>query len=94
MKRLMFILWRVSKRDLRVAWFALKHPARPAWLLPALIMLGIYALAPFNFALPPLGIIDDFVLVPAALHFLLKMLPPQLRDEAPRKGFSMRRTHP
>jgi uncharacterized membrane protein YkvA (DUF1232 family) len=79
-KRLALLFWRISRRDLRVLWFALRHPARPGWLLPVAIALGLYALLPFNFAIPLLGVVDDLVLVPLALHWLVKLLPPTLRD--------------
>ena len=80
MKRLALLFWRISRRDLRVLWFALRHPARPGWLLPVAIALGLYALLPFNFAIPLLGVVDDLVLVPLALHWLVKLLPAGLRD--------------
>jgi len=79
-KRLALLFWRISRRDLRVLWFALRHPARPGWLLPVAIALGLYALLPFNFAIPLLGVVDDLVLVPLALHWLVKLLPAGLRD--------------
>lgn len=75
MRRLLVLLWRVSRSDLRVLWLALRSPGRPRWLLPAALFLGLYALAPFNFALPVLGVLDDFVLVPLALHWLVRLLP-------------------
>ncbi|HEY8102496.1 MAG TPA: hypothetical protein VIF82_17285 [Burkholderiaceae bacterium] len=78
MKRLIFLLWRMSKADLRLLWFALKHADRPRWLVPAAAGLALYALSPFNLALPFLGIVDDMVIVPLALHFLLKLLPPHI----------------
>jgi uncharacterized membrane protein YkvA (DUF1232 family) len=78
MKRLFLMLWRMSKADLRLLWFALRHPERPRWLLPVSVVLAIYAIAPFNFVLPVLGVVDDFVLLPLVLHSLLKLLPPQL----------------
>lgn len=66
-------------------WFALKHADRPTWLLPTTMLLGLYVIAPFNLAIPVLGVIDDMVLVPFALHYLLKCLPPRLlRTDAPR----------
>jgi uncharacterized membrane protein YkvA (DUF1232 family) len=77
-KRPLLILWRMSKTDLRLLWFALRHPDRPRWLLPVSVALGLYAIAPFNFVLPVLGVVDDFVLLPLVLHSLLKLLPPQL----------------
>lgn len=75
MKRLFFVLWRMSKNDLRLLWFALKHVDRPRWLLPATIGLLLYAISPFNLALPLLGVVDDMVIVPLVLHTLLKRLP-------------------
>jgi uncharacterized membrane protein YkvA (DUF1232 family) len=78
MRKLLLIMWRMSKTDLRLLWFALRHPQRPAWLMPATVLLVLYALAPFNFVLPLIGVVDDFVLVPLVLHFLLKLLPQQV----------------
>jgi uncharacterized membrane protein YkvA (DUF1232 family) len=79
MKRLLLILWRTSRTDLRLAWFALRHPGRPGWLLPALIVLGLYAISPLSYAVPVLGAIDDLVVVPLLLHGLLKLLPDPIR---------------
>jgi uncharacterized membrane protein YkvA (DUF1232 family) len=79
-KRLLVLFWRVSRHDLRILWFALRHPARPGWLLPVTIVLGVYALSPFNFAIPLLGAVDDLVLLPLVVHWLVKLLPPHLRD--------------
>ena len=75
----MFRLWRAGGRDLRLLWFALRHPSRPAWLLPAVAVLIVYAWEPLNFALPVLGFVDDFVLLPLLLHWILKFLPPEIR---------------
>jgi uncharacterized membrane protein YkvA (DUF1232 family) len=74
-------LWRVAGADLRLLWFALRHPRRPLWLLPATALLALYALEPLNFAIPVLGLVDDFLLLPLVLHALLKLLPADiLRD--------------
>lgn len=94
MKRLAFILWRTSKRDLRLAWFALRHPARPVWLIPALALLAIYSVSPLSYAIPPLGVVDDLVVVPMALHLLLKLLPPQVRAGALREDSPIRVERP
>jgi uncharacterized membrane protein YkvA (DUF1232 family) len=72
-------LWRLGARDLRLLWFALRHPHRPAWLLPAAILLAFYALEPFNFAIPAVGIVDDFVALPLILHVLVQFLPLNIR---------------
>ena len=71
-------LWRLCAADLRLLWFALRHPRRPGWLAPVALLLLIYAIDPLNFALPWLGAIDDLVLVPLILHLVLKLLPEEL----------------
>jgi uncharacterized membrane protein YkvA (DUF1232 family) len=80
MKRLIFILWRTSRSDLRLAWFALKHPQRPIWLMPALGLLALYAISPISYVIPLLGVVDDLAVVPLALHLLLKLLPAHLHS--------------
>jgi uncharacterized membrane protein YkvA (DUF1232 family) len=73
-------LWRMVGKDLRLLWFALAHPRRPLWLVPAVVLLGLYALDPINFALPVVGAVDDVVLVPMLLHLLLRLLPADIRS--------------
>ena len=81
MRRLFVLLWRVSRNDLRLLWFAAKHPLRPGWLIPGAVVLTLYALSPLNFAMPVLGVVDDLVLVPLALHWLLlRLLPQEIRE--------------
>lgn len=86
MKRLFVLFWRISRSDLRMLWFALRHPSRPGWLLPVTILLGLYALSPFNFAIPMLGALDDFVVIPLVLHWIVKLLPPLERNNIPRRS--------
>jgi uncharacterized membrane protein YkvA (DUF1232 family) len=81
----LFRLWRIGGTDLRLLWFALRHPNRPVWLLPLATILVVYAIEPLNFAVPLLGIVDDFVLLPLVLHLLLKFLPTEIRH-----GFAQR----
>jgi uncharacterized membrane protein YkvA (DUF1232 family) len=75
----LFRLWRMARNDLRLLWFALRHRSRPAWLWPAALLLAWYALEPLNLALPLLGAVDDFVLLPLLLHLLLRLLPADIR---------------
>jgi uncharacterized membrane protein YkvA (DUF1232 family) len=77
----LFRLWRFLRHDLRLLWFALRHRSRPLWLWPAAVVLALYALDPANLALPALGVVDDLVLVPLALHLLLKLLPAEIRTD-------------
>ena len=78
-------LWRLAKGDLKLLWIALRHPDRPAWLLPATVLLALFALDPANFAIPFVGVLDDFVVLPLLLHGLLTFLPSQIRG-ASRRG--------
>jgi uncharacterized membrane protein YkvA (DUF1232 family) len=87
--RRLFRLWRLSGRDLRLLWIALRRPNRPRWLLPATIALAFFALDPFNFAIPFLGIVDDVFLLPLLLRLLADFavsespnhVDPRSRDE-------------
>lgn len=78
--RRIVLLWRVVRHDLRVLGYALRHPDRPRWLLPAVALVALYAIDPFNFAVPFVGIVDDGVLVPMALHLMIRCLPTQLQQ--------------
>jgi uncharacterized membrane protein YkvA (DUF1232 family) len=80
--RRLFIFWRQGGRDLKLLWRALRHPDRPAWLLPATVLLAFFALDPLNLAVPLLGAADDLVLLPLALAALARALPPHLRAAA------------
>ena len=80
--RRLFIFWRQGGRDLKLLWRALRHPDRPAWLLPASVLLAFFALDPLNLAMPVLGAVDDLLLLPLALRALLSALPQHLRNEA------------
>jgi uncharacterized membrane protein YkvA (DUF1232 family) len=74
--------WRLGAADLRILWFALRHPQRPVWLWPAATVLALYAFEPLNFAIPVLGAVDDLVLVPLVLHALVRFLPLDIRLES------------
>lgn len=89
MRRLL-LLWRVGRQDLLLLWFAARHPGRPVWLLPATTLLGIFALEPLNFAVPLVGVVDDFVILPLVLHTLLSFLPIEVREGFERDGVRRR----
>lgn len=72
-------LWRLVATDLRLLWFALRHPRRPIWLWPVAVVLLLYALDPINFALPFAGLIDDFVLIPLLVHLVVRLLPTEIK---------------
>jgi uncharacterized membrane protein YkvA (DUF1232 family) len=81
-------LWRLGAQDLRLLWYALRHPERPFWLLPVAALLAVFALDPANLALPVLGIIDDFLLLPFLLHLVVGLLPAGIRYDFGRRSFA------
>jgi len=64
-------LWRMGAQDLRLLVAALRRPDRPWWLVPVSLLLLWFALEPLNFAIPLLGVIDDFVLLPLLLRAIV-----------------------
>ena len=82
------LLWTVVRGDARQLWFALRHPAAPKWLKVGTALIILYVLSPIDLIpdfIPLLGVMDDVVLVPLAIRFLLKRLPAELAQAtAPR----------
>ncbi len=82
------LLWTLVRGDAQRLWFALRHPAAPGWLKPATALLVLYLLSPFDLlpdALPFIGVVDDLVLLPLAIHWMLSRLPPGLRADLERR---------
>lgn len=80
-KRLTF-LWTVLRGDARQLWAALRHPAAPGWLKLGAALIVLYVVSPIDLIpdfIPGIGWIDDAVLVPMAIRWLLSRLPAELR---------------
>ena len=78
------VLWSVVRGDARLLWLALKHPLSPRWLKPAVALMVLYVVSPVDLipdVIPLLGLVDDVVLLPLAIRFILKRLPLRLRDD-------------
>jgi uncharacterized membrane protein YkvA (DUF1232 family) len=82
----LFRFWRVGANNLRLIWYALRHPLRPLWLLPVAALLALYALDPANLALPVLGMIDDLLLLPLLLQVVVRFLPAGIRYDFGRRS--------
>ncbi len=84
----MTLLWVLVRGDARRLWYALRHPAAPGWLKPAAALVVLYLVSPLDLipdALPVIGIVDDLVLVPLAVHWMLSKLPAALREDLDRR---------
>ena len=82
------MLWTVVRGDARRLWFAVRHPAAPAWLKVGAGLVVLYLVSPIDLipdAIPVLGVLDDIVLVPLAVRFLLQRLPAALATEVDRR---------
>jgi uncharacterized membrane protein YkvA (DUF1232 family) len=64
------LLWEVVKVDRRVLWYALWHRDSSRWPMAAIVLVALYAIAPFNVAIPFVGIMDEGVLIPSVLHLM------------------------
>ncbi|MBL8346039.1 MAG: DUF1232 domain-containing protein [Rubrivivax sp.] len=81
------VLWTVVRCDARLLWRALRHPQAPGWLKLATLGIVAYVIWPLDLIpefLPVIGVVDDIVLVPLAIRFLLDRLPAALRADIAR----------
>jgi len=82
------LLWTVLRGDARQLWFALRHPAAPGWLKVGTALIALYLLSPVDLVpdwLPLIGVVDDLVLVPLAIRWLLGRLPPEIAEATARR---------
>ena len=78
------LLWSVVRGDARLLWRAVRHPQAPGWLKPAALALVAYLIWPVDLIpdfIPFVGVMDDIVLIPLAIRFLLDRLPGPLRAD-------------
>ena len=78
------VLWSVVRGDARLLWRALRHPQAPGWLKFATLALVAYVILPIDLipdVIPIVGVLDDIVLIPLAIRFILDRLPAPLRAQ-------------
>lgn len=83
------VLWAAVRGDARLLWHALRHPEAPLWLKLGTVGLVLYVLSPVDLipdVLPVLGVVDDLVLVPLAMRWLLGRLPAHIRAHAEQRA--------
>jgi uncharacterized membrane protein YkvA (DUF1232 family) len=83
------VIWAVVRGDARVLWHALRHPQAPGWLKLGALGIVLYVLSPVDLipdVVPLFGVLDDLVVVPFAIRWLIKRLPPTLRAEAEQRA--------
>jgi uncharacterized membrane protein YkvA (DUF1232 family) len=78
------LLWTIVRGDARLLWRALRHPLAPGWLKAGTALIVLYVVSPIDFipdVIPFFGVMDDVVLLPLAIRFLLKKLPASLHAD-------------
>jgi uncharacterized membrane protein YkvA (DUF1232 family) len=81
-------LWSVVRGDARRLWMALRHPMAPGWLKAGAALIVLYLLSPIDLipdALPIIGVLDDLVVVPLAIRWLLSKLPSAIAADIDRR---------
>lgn len=82
------VLWVAVRGDARHLWVALRHPQAPVWLKLGSAGLVLYLISPIDLlpdVVPVLGMVDDLVLIPLAMRWMLNRLPEHLRAEKTQK---------
>ena len=83
------LLWTVLRGDARRLWFAVRHPAAPAWLKVGTALIVLYVVSPIDLipdVLPVIGVVDDLIVVPLAIRWLLARLPAELLAAVEQRG--------
>lgn len=80
-----FTFLRLFRRDLIVMLLALKNPATPRRVKYLMALAALYLVSPIDLVpdtIPFFGLVDDAVIVPAAVYGLMHLLPHGVRAES------------
>ena len=78
-------LWLLVRGDAKRLWHALRHPQAPRWLKAGTALVLLYLFSPVDLipdVVPFFGVLDDLVIVPAAIRWMLGRLPPEVANAA------------
>ena len=82
------VIWSLVKGDAAQLWHAVRHPLAPGWLKWGTAGIVLYLVSPVDLipdVIPVIGLLDDMILVPLAIRWLLKHLPASIRDDIARR---------
>jgi uncharacterized membrane protein YkvA (DUF1232 family) len=69
---------RLIKRDVLLVYFAARDPATPLMVRMLAFAIGAYALSPIDLIpdfIPVFGYLDDLIIVPLGILFVVRLLP-------------------
>lgn len=73
------------KRDTLAVWFASRDKRTPWFARLLAVVVAAYALSPIDLIpdfIPVLGYLDDLILIPAGIALTLRLIPPEVMDDA------------
>ena len=82
------------RKELLTLWRAFRHPATPLPLKAAMLLVPLYLVSPIDIIpdfIPFLGVIDDFIVIPMLMGWLVSMLPLEVTGEKVRARANPRR---
>ena len=93
----LFSFLKMFREDLLVMLVAIKDPRTPLVIKGAFLAGLLYCISPIDIipdAIPVLGMVDDAVILPAAVFGLIRFLPPHVRADAQVKAERLGRRLP
>ena len=93
----LFSFLKMFREDLLVMMVALKDSRTPVAIKAAFLIGLFYCISPIDIipdAIPVLGMVDDAVILPAAVFGLIRFLPPHVRADAQVKAERLGRRLP
>ena len=78
------LLWTAVRGDARVLWRAVRHPLAPGWIKLSTLLLVLYAVSPIDLIpdwIPVLGVMDDLVIIPLVIRWLVGRLPAKVAQD-------------
>lgn len=71
--------------DAATLWFAFRHPGTPLWIKCLSVLIPAYLFSPIDIIpefLLLIGVLDDLVIVPLGVRWVVGLLPEQVREES------------
>jgi len=93
-------IWRwvqMFREDLLVLFIAARNPATPRSIKVLFLLAVGYLISPIDFipdTIPVVGLMDDMVIVPALLYYIMRILPPGVRQDSEMKAQRLGRKLP
>lgn len=84
------------RRNLLAIWFACQHPATPVFAKMLAVLVAGYAFSPIDLipdVIPILGYLDEFVLLPAAVYVIFKLIPKPVLAECQARADAFLHSH-